>query len=167
MTMGIESPEKSGKRLERGSQEWRRVGMQLSFALYSASNRVIRLHRPFLEPLGLTYPQFLVMLALYEDAPRSVGDLGLVLGMETGTLTPLLKRLEAAGLVTRTRDSADERRVLIDLTQAGQALREEACSVPEKVETACRLSNKQLAELRDTLNGLARPRPGSPESAPD
>ena len=96
---------------------------------------------PFLEPLGLTYPQFLVMLALYEDAPRSVGDLGLVLGMDTGTLTPLLKRLQAAGLVTRTRDSADERRVLIDLTDAGRALREEACSVPEKIETACRLSN--------------------------
>src|SRR3954447_7138662 len=100
------------------NEEWLRVGRQLSFALYSASNRIIRLHRPLLEPLGLTYPQFLAMLALYEDAPRSVGDLGLVLGMETGTLTPLLKRLEAAGLVTRTRDSVDERRVLIDLTEA-------------------------------------------------
>ena len=131
------------------------------------SNRIIRLHRPLLEPLGLTYPQFLAMLALYEYAPRSVGDLGSVLGMETGTLTPLLKRLEAAGLLTRTRDSADERRVLIDLTEAGRALREEASSVPEKVETACRLSNEQLAELRDTLNGLARPRPGETESTPD
>jgi DNA-binding MarR family transcriptional regulator len=147
------------------NEEWRRVGRQLSFALYSASNRVVRIHRPFLEPLGLTYPQFLVMLALYENAPRSVGNLGLVLGMETGTLTPLLKRLEAAGLVTRTRDSADERRVLIDLTKAGQSLREEACSVPGKIETACRLSNDQLAELRDILNGLARPRPGE-ESTP-
>src|SRR3954453_14471417 len=149
------------------NEEVRRVGRQLSFALYSASNRVIRLHRPFLEPLGLTYPQFLVMLALYEDAPRSVGDLGLVLGMETGTLTPLLKRLQTAGLVTRTRDSAQQRRVLIDLPEAGRALREEACSVPAKIETACRLSNDQLAELRDTLNGLARPGPGETESAPD
>ena len=146
---------------------WLRVGRQLSFALYGASNRIIRLHRPFLEPLGLTYPQFLVMLALYEDAPWSVGDLGLVLGMETGTLTPLLKRLQTAGLVTRTRDSADERRVLIDLTEAGRALREEACSVPAKIETACRLSNDQLAELRDTLDGLARPRGGEPESTSD
>jgi DNA-binding MarR family transcriptional regulator len=145
------------------NEEWLRVGRQLSFALYSASNRVIRLHRPFLEPLGLTYPQFLVMLALYEDSPRSVGDLGHELGMETGTLTPLLKRLQTAGLVTRTRDSADERRVLIDLTQAGRALKEEACSVPEKIETACRLSNDQLAELRDTLNEVARPRPGQTE----
>src|SRR4051812_2942788 len=149
------------------NEEWLRVGRQLSFALYSASNRVIRLHRPFLDPLGLTYPQFLVMLALYEAAPRSVGDLGHELGMETGTLTPLLKRLEAAGLVTRTRDSADERRVLIDLTDAGRSLREEACSVPEKIETACRLSNAQLAELRDILNGLVRPRSGETGSAPE
>ncbi|HEY9859586.1 MAG TPA: MarR family transcriptional regulator [Candidatus Obscuribacterales bacterium] len=137
--------------------ERRRVGRQLSFALYSASNRVIRLHRPFLEPLGLTYPQFLVMLALYEDAPRTVGDLGLELGMENGTLTPLLKRLESAGLVTRTRDQQDERRVFIDLTEAGEALRETACSIPEKIETACRLCDEDLAELRDTLNGLAIP----------
>src|SRR4051812_19119052 len=112
--------------------EWLRVGRQLSFALYGASNRVVRLHRPFLEPLGLTYPQFLVMLALYEDSPRSVGDIGLELGMDDGTLTPLLKRLETAGLVTRTRDSADERRVLIDLTEAGRALRAEACALPQQ-----------------------------------
>jgi DNA-binding MarR family transcriptional regulator len=138
--------------------ESRRVGRQLSFALYSASNRIIRLHRPFLEPLGLTYPQFLVMLALYEDAPRTVGELGLELGMDNGTLTPLLKRLEGAGLVTRTRDRNDERRVLIDLTKAGEALRETACSIPEKIETACRLSNKDLAGLIDTLNGLSLPR---------
>src|SRR3954465_11250303 len=157
----------SGTPATADNEEWLRVGRQLSFALYGASNRIIRLHRPFLEPLGLTYPQFLVMLALYEEAPRSVGDLGLVLGMETGTLTPLLKRLQVAGLLTRTRDSADERRVFIDLTEAGRALREEACSVPEKVETACRLSNDQLAALRDPLNGLARPRPGEPESTPE
>src|SRR3954471_18188365 len=147
--------------------EWLRVGRQLSFALYGASNRVVRLHRPLLEPLGLTFPQFLVMLALYEEAPRTVGDLGLVLGMDNGTLTPLLKRLEAAGLVTRTRDAADERRVLIDLTKAGQALRERACAVPEKIETACRLSNDELAALRDTLNGLAVPPTDQPDSTPD
>src|SRR4028119_630424 len=111
----------------------RQVGRQLSFALYSASNRVIRLHRPFLEPLGLTYPQFLVMLALYEGTPRTVGEVGQELGMDNGTLTPLLKRLESAGLVTRTRDQQDERRVLIDLTEAGGALREAACSRPGQV----------------------------------
>jgi DNA-binding MarR family transcriptional regulator len=78
--------------------------------------------------------------------------------MDNGTLTPLLKRLESAGLVTRTRDQQDERRVLIDLTEAGEALREAACSIPEKIETACRLSDEDLAELRDTLNGLGHPR---------
>lgn len=147
------------------TEEWRRVGRQLSFALYSASNRIVRLHRPLLDPLGLTYPQFLVMLVLYESAPRRVGDLGLTLGMDNGTLTPLLKRLESAGLVTRTRDSADERRVLIDLTRAGQALRDAACSVPEKIETACRLSTDEVAALRETLDGLARPPSGGRGSA--
>ncbi|MDB6174360.1 MAG: transcriptional regulator, MarR family [Chthoniobacteraceae bacterium] len=136
----------------------RQVGRQLSFALYSASNRVIRLHRPLLEPLGLTYPQFLVMLALYESKPRTVGELGLELGMDTGTLTPLLKRLQSAGLVTRTRDEKDERRVLIDLTQAGEALRETAVAIPEKIETACCLTDEDLVELRNTLNGLGIPR---------
>ena len=136
----------------------RQVGRQLSFALYGASSRVIRLHRPLLDPLGLTYPQFLVMLALYENAPRTVGELGRQLGMDNGTLTPLLKRLQSAGLVTRTRDEKDERRVLIDLTEAGEALRETAVAIPEKIETACRLTDEDLVALRNTLNGLGIPR---------
>ncbi|MCW3062820.1 MAG: transcriptional regulator, MarR family [Capsulimonas sp.] len=159
--MKNDTADKSGKTTTRETEEWRRVGRQLSFALYGAASRLIRLHRPFLEPLGLTYPQFLVMLTLYDNTPRTVGDLGLELGMDNGTLTPLLKRLESAGLVTRTRDARDERRVLIDLTTAGEALREAACSIPEKIETPacrlCNLSNKDLAEFRDTLNGLGRP----------
>jgi DNA-binding MarR family transcriptional regulator len=140
------------------TNEARKVGKQLSFALYSAANRVIRLHRPILEPLGLTYPQFLVMLALYEDAPRTVGDLGQELGMDNGMLTPLLKRLQSAELLTRTRDTQDERRVLIDLTEAGEALREAVCSVPDKIESACRLSHKDILELNETLDGLGLPR---------
>ena len=138
--------------------ELRQVANQLSFALYSASNRMIRNHRPFLEPLGLTFPQFLVMLALYEGTPRTVGDIGLELSMDNGPLTPLLKRLQSAGLVTRTRDEHDARRVLIDLTEAGEALREVVCSVSEKIETACRLTQEDLVNLKDTLNGLAIPR---------
>ena len=102
------------------------------------------------------------MLALYEGTPRTVGEVGQELGMENGTLTPLLKRLESAGLVTRTRDQQDERRVLIELTEAGEALREAACSIPEKIETACHLSDEDLAELRDTLNALAIPRQTTP-----
>lgn len=146
----------------------RRVAAQFSFALYGATSRVIRLHRPFLEPLGLTYPQFLVMLSLYEREPRSVGDIGQELGMDNGTLTPLLKRLVAAGLITRTRDPLDERRVLIDLTEAGEALRAEASAIPGKIETACRLTHKDIEELCDTLNGLGIARsPQSQEIEPD
>ena len=85
------------------------VGTQLSFALYGAANRMVRLHKPFLEPLGLTFPQYLVILELLNGAPLSVGALGARLDMDTGTITPLLKRLDAAGMVTRTRDPADER----------------------------------------------------------
>ncbi|HEX6913526.1 MAG TPA: MarR family transcriptional regulator [Longimicrobium sp.] len=100
-----------------------RLERQLCFALYSAANLTTRLYRPLLEPLGITYPQYLAMLALWERAPRSVGALGGALGLDSGTLTPLLKRLEAGGLVTRTRDAADERRVLVGLTPAGLDLR--------------------------------------------
>lgn len=134
--------------------ERQRVGKQLSFALYGATSRMIRSHRPFLEPLGLTFPQFLVMVTLYEKIPRTVGEIGAELGMDNGTLTPLLKRLVSAGLVTRERDAQDDRRVLINLTANGEALREDVLSIPAKIESACKLSNKDLADLRDTLNNL-------------
>ncbi|WP_340268075.1 MarR family winged helix-turn-helix transcriptional regulator [Sphingobium mellinum] len=88
----------------------RGLGIQLSFALYGAASRMVRLHKPFLDPLGLTFPQYLVTMELLGHAPTTVGTLGARLGMDTGTITPLLKRLEAAGLVTRTRDTRDERR---------------------------------------------------------
>ena len=132
------------------------VGKQLSFALYGAANRMIRLHKPFLEPLGLTFPQYLVMLELFEGTPRTIGELGAKLGMDTGTITPLLKRLEASGLVTRTRDSKDERRVLVDLTPAGEALREDVWGVSGKIKSTCQLTDRGMAELRDTLDGLGR-----------
>lgn len=118
------------------------------------------MHKPFLEPMGLTFPQYLVMLELFSAAPRTVGDIGNVLGMDTGTITPLLKRMEKAGLVTRRRDVADERRVLIDLTDVGAALRLEALCVPGKIQSACRLSDRELAELRDRLIGFAHPAEG-------
>jgi len=137
--------------------ERQRVGKQLSFALYGATSRMIRSHRPFLEPLGLTFPQFLVMVTLYEKIPRTVGEIGAELGMDNGTLTPLLKRLVSAGLVTRERDAHDDRRVLINLTTDGEAMREDVLSIPAKIESACKLSNKDLADLRDTLNNLGLP----------
>jgi MarR family transcriptional regulator, organic hydroperoxide resistance regulator len=132
------------------------VGNQLSFALYGAANRMIRMHKPFLEPLGLTFPQYLVMLELFGGTPRTIGELGAKLGMDTGTITPLVKRRETSGLATRTRDSKDERRVLVDLTPAGEALREDVWGVSGKIKSACQLTDRGIAELRDTLDGLGR-----------
>lgn len=133
------------------------VGTQLSFALYSAANRMARLHKPLLEPIGLTFPQYLVLLELHSAAPRTVGELGAKLGMDTGTITPLLKRLEGKGTVTRRRDIADERRVLVGLSPAGEALREPVRAVTSRIKTACRLDEKNLAALRATLDDLAHP----------
>lgn len=135
----------------------REVGQQLSFALYGAANRVARLHKPFLEPLGLTFPQYLVLLELYSGAPRAVGELGNKLAMDTGTITPLLKRMQASGLVTRVRDTADERRVLVDLSPTAQAMREELWSITDKIKAACQLTNKGIDELRQTLEALGHP----------
>jgi DNA-binding MarR family transcriptional regulator len=133
-----------------------RLGRQLCFALYSASSLVTRLYRPLLEPLGLTYPQYLVMLVLWEKAPRTVGELGDALGLDSATLTPLLKRLEAASLVSRKRDSSDERRVLVEPTGEGTALRERAQVVPRALLCQLPLSPSELVELHRTLTRLSR-----------
>ncbi|AGH51410.1 organic hydroperoxide resistance transcriptionalregulator [Sphingomonas sp. MM-1] len=104
---------------------------QVCFPLYAATNLLTRLYGPILSGLGLTYPQYLVMLVLWEAEPQTVGALGARLYLDSGTLTPLLKRMETAGLVKRERDPADERRVLVTLTDMGRALRERAVHVPE------------------------------------
>lgn len=132
------------------------VNEQLSFALYGAANRLVRMHKPILEPLGLTFPQYLVILELLGDAPRSVGELGAKLGMDTGTITPLVKRLEQAGLVSRQRDTQDERRVLVDLTDGAEALRERVWAVPGQINTACQISEETAAELRAALDQVGR-----------
>jgi DNA-binding MarR family transcriptional regulator len=131
-----------------------RLDDQLCFALYRASNRVTRLYRPLLDPLGITYPQYLALLVLWERAPRTVGELGQVLGLDSGTLTPLLKRLEAGDLVTRTRDAADERRVLVGLTAAGTALRARAAHVPDALRCCVPLPADDAVTLRDALHRL-------------
>jgi DNA-binding MarR family transcriptional regulator len=133
------------------------VGTQLSFALYGAANRMARMHKPFLEPLGLTFPQYLVILELLDGAPVSVGTLGARLDMDTGTITPLVKRLESAGFVTRTRDPADERRVLVDLTPRSRAFEAEIRGITDKIKTACQLNDHGADDLRRTLDALARP----------
>lgn len=133
---------------------------QICFALYSASKALIRAYTPVLEPLDLTYPQYLVMMVLWEADGIAVKELGERLHLDSGTLTPLLKRLEAQGLVTRRRDTADERVVRIDLTAAGSNLRKKARAVP--LEIACRTGfdvekpadRSQIARLRDELTEL-------------
>lgn len=139
-----------------GPEDPLRLDRQLCFALYTASNLTTRLYRPLLEPLGITYPQYLVLMALWERAPRTVGELGAALGLDSGTLTPLLKRMEANGLVSRRRDAADERRVLVHLTDAGVALRERAAPIPEALRCSIPLALDEAAGLRDALRRLVR-----------
>ncbi|MVT02233.1 MarR family transcriptional regulator [Enterobacter sp. 10-1] len=116
-----------------------------------------RLHKPFLDPLGLTFPQYLVMLELFRMTPRTVGEIGNNLGMDTGTITPVLKRLERAGRICRTRDNTDERRVLITLTDEGNALQDKLWCISGSIESASQLSEAELEALRDTLNNFAQP----------
>ncbi len=128
---------------------------QLCFALYDAQRAVTRLYQPLLADLGLTYPQYLVMLVLWEaDEPVSVGELGARVHLDSGTLTPLLKRLEAQGVVDRRRDPADERRVLISLTDDGAALQDRAAGVPACLVAAMGMDLAEVIGLRDRLKDL-------------
>nr|WP_321439895.1 MarR family transcriptional regulator [uncultured Hyphomonas sp.] len=127
---------------------------QVCFPLYAASNLLNRLYRPILSELGLTYPQYLVMLVLWKQAPQTVGSLGDMLFLDSGTLTPLLKRMEAGGLITRTRDPEDERRVLIGLTQKGRDLRASAVHVPEALGEGLDIAPGEVIELRDQVRSL-------------
>lgn len=131
------------------------LDQQLCFALYSASRTMTAVYRPKLDALGLTYPQYLVMLALWERDGRSVGELCTALGLDSGTLSPLLKRLEAAGLVTRSRSAADERRVEIELTEPGRQLSAQACGLPARMaEAAGDMSSEEIATLHTLLQRL-------------
>lgn len=127
---------------------------QLCFAVYSTSLAMTRLYKPLLDELGLTYPQYLVMLALWENEGGTVSELGEQLSLDSGTLTPLLKRLEASGLVTRLRDAVDERRVRITLTSAGRQLRLRAADVPACMLAASECSIDELVALTRQLQGL-------------
>ncbi|MER7461213.1 MarR family transcriptional regulator [Micromonospora sp. NPDC126480] len=125
---------------------------QVCFALYAASRAFTDVYRPILDEFGLTYPQYLVLLVLWEhDEPPTVSELGTRLHLDSGTLSPLLKRLEGAGLVVRRRSAADERRVAVELTPPGRALRERMADVPRRVARATGLSVDELVALRDTL----------------
>jgi DNA-binding MarR family transcriptional regulator len=128
---------------------------QLCFAIVTAARNVVSIYRPVLEPLGLTHPQYLVMLALWEQSPRSLGDLAAELAMEPATLSPLVKRLEAQGMLARTRRPADERVLDIALTADGRALRARALDVPREVMKRVGMTAPELAAVRDGLAPFA------------
>lgn len=144
-----------------------RLDQQLCFALYSASGLMTKLYRPLLDPLGLTYPQYLAMLALWEHAPSTVGALGAALGLDSATLTPLLKRLEAGGLVTRRRDAADERRVLVEPTAKGHALRGRMKEVSAGLACSMPLEPGELKALHATVSRLVTRLRNATENAAD
>ncbi|MCK1420090.1 MarR family transcriptional regulator [Bradyrhizobium sp. 180] len=131
-----------------------RLDNQICFAVYSAAHAFNRVYKPLLGRLGLTYPQYLVMLVLWERDDVPVRDIGEKLFLDSGTLTPLLKRLEAAHLVRRTRSSEDERQVLIALTPQGQALKDKARSVPQSILAASDCSVPELVAMKDEIVAL-------------
>jgi len=136
------------------ADEMLRLDNQLCFAVYSASLAMTKLYKPLLDKLGLTYPQYLVMLVLWERDRLMVSELGEKLSLDSGTLTPLLKRLEANGLVARIRDVEDERRVRISLTAAGRKLKVRAASVPACLLAASQCSIDELVSLTQQVQQL-------------
>ena len=152
--------------------DWLALDHQLCFALYAASLAMTKAYKPLLAPLGITYPQYLVLLVLWEGDGIAVSQLGDRLTLDSGTLTPLLKRLEALGLLQRQRDAADERRVLLHLTPAGTALRAQAVAVPQAIACATACDLQQVGALATQLHQLRRQLtasmadPVSPPAAP-
>jgi MarR family transcriptional regulator, organic hydroperoxide resistance regulator len=140
--------------MSRKDEQALKLDAQLCFPLYAASNLLTRLYRPLLEELGLTYPQYLVMLVLWERRSASVGELSEALYLDSGTLTPLLKRLEVNGLVRRQRSAEDERRVEVSLTREGEALKKRALEVPGALACRVGLGNERFIGLRAELRAL-------------
>lgn len=133
---------------------WLKLDLQVCFALYSAQLAMSKVYRKLLKELGLTYPQYLVMMVLWEQDRLSVSEIGERLFLDSATLTPLLKRLEGMDLVLRQRSRPDERHVEVTLTESGRALRQQAEKVPEAVLCASQCSPEELVQLRDELHGL-------------
>jgi DNA-binding MarR family transcriptional regulator len=132
------------------------LDQQLCFALYDASRALIRAYAPLLAPLGLTYPQYITMLALWEtDDSMTIGSLGDRLHLDSGTLTPLVKRLEQLGLVERRRDPDDERRVVVTLTRRGRELQADAADIPGCLQERLQLDLRSLRSLRSQLRDLS------------
>lgn len=159
--MSTESPSYNG----RVSDDVLALENQVCFGLAVAARSVIALYRPVLEPLSLTHPQYLVMLALWEQEPRSVKNLSDTLALEPATLSPLLKRLEAIGYVERKRSAADERALEVRLTESGRALRTEAEKIPGRIVERLGLPAAELAELRTGLHTIIAAAARIPEPA--
>jgi MarR family transcriptional regulator, organic hydroperoxide resistance regulator len=126
----------------------------ICFSLYSATHAMQAAYKPLLDQIGLTYPQYLVLTALWQQDAQSVGQIGQSLQLESNTLTPLLKRMEAQGLLTRTRSNEDERQVKISLTEAGRALESRAAHIPGCILEKSGMTLPELTALRDQINRL-------------
>ena len=129
-----------------------RLENQLCFPLYACAKEVTRRYKPFLDPLGLTYTQYITMMVIWEKKEVRVKDLGEVLYLDSGTLTPLLKRLEQKGLITRSRYQDDERALCVQITDLGEALQEKAKSVPEEMRACLPLSAEEMQVLKKLLD---------------
>lgn len=127
---------------------------QLCFPIYALSRQITAIYRPHLEAIDLTYPQYLVMLALWQQETVTVKQLGKLLWLDSGTLTPLLKRMEENGLLTRTRSEADERVVNIRISKKGTALKKQARAIPDAIKNALATDEDQLFQLRDQLKQI-------------
>lgn len=127
---------------------------QLCFPIYALSRQITAIYRPHLEAIDLTYPQYLVMLALWQQETVTVKQLGKLLWLDSGTLTPLLKRMEENGLLTRTRSEADERVVNIRISKKGTALKKQAKAIPDAIKNALATDEDQLFQLRDQLKQI-------------
>ena len=127
---------------------------QLCFSLYAASREVIKLYKPCLDKFNLTYTQYVAMLVLWEDEKSTVKEIGKRLHLDSGTLTPLLKKIECMGLIKRYRDINDDRVVIVELTEEGKRLREEIICVPKEMECRINLSRNEIEKLKDELDNL-------------
>ncbi|MBR0755831.1 MarR family transcriptional regulator [Bradyrhizobium jicamae] len=139
---------------KHAAEQLLRLDNQICFAVYSAAHAFNRVYKPLLDRLSLTYPQYLVMLVLWERDNVPLKTIGERLFLDSGTLTPLLKRLEAAELIKRTRSTEDERQVLIELTAEGEALRDKAKSVPQSILAASACSVGELVAMKDEIVAL-------------
>jgi MarR family transcriptional regulator, organic hydroperoxide resistance regulator len=154
MAHAQKKPKSDARTAQVDSCEALRLDNQLCFALYTASRLMIQAYQPLLEPLGITYPQYVTLLVLWEEDGLTLSAIGGRLSLDSGTLTPLLKKLELKGLLTRERSLKDERSVHIRLTQAGRDLRRKALKVPEQLACAADLAIPVLLRLKHDLDGL-------------